>query len=491
MGTCKSEQILLPAVVFTLTIALFGCVFVRAETIISVVELDNVPKEIDAPLPVYPLMAREQSPEGMVTVKFDINKEGYVENPCIYNSSLPGEFDLYALQAIKDHRYEPPDGSPQDTTGVTKNFFFTLDAKPKDPVMVKYPRRALEHGAEGYVVVRFGVSAWGDVRDLEIAGAEPAGFFETAALDAASKMKFVTTRFKPDQKVMHKFNFSLNSKPTKAVIAEYPATAKAQKLHGHVIVEFDINTDGEVENPEAIYSVASVFETAAIAAIAKFRFNPHYPAKGVLHKIEFNLDQDYQPLSRVEPDYPRQALLDSVEGYVIVEFDIDEAGRVDNPSVMTAKPRDVFNESALNAIEQFKYTPKYVDGQPTRVTSALIKFIYSLDRGNRKNSGRALEDKERQPNSRHKLKPTHTLYIEGDQEDGSVIVEFDVNELGFVEQPSILQVQDTVLSDQVAQRILDEVSYYWYTPLVKDDVPVSTFGVRHRIELQFREDKSL
>ena len=493
MGTGKSKQIQLHVALFVLSVVLICSVFTQAETIASADVFDNLPKEIDAPLPIYPKKAWKKSPEGMVTVKFDITKEGYVENPCIYNSSLPGEFELYALQAIKDHHYEPPNGPSQLTTGVTKNFFFTLDSNPKIPVKVKYPKRAIAHGTEGYVVVRFGVSEWGDVRDQEVAGAEPKGFFEAAALDAAGKMKFASTRFNPDQKIMHKFTFSLDSKPSKAVIAEYPAAAKEQKLHGHVIVEFDINADGEVENPEAIYSDKSVFETAAIAAVAKFRFNPNSPAKGVLHKIEFNLNQEYQPLSKVNPEYPRQALLDYVEGYVLVEFDIDEAGSVTNPQVKAEKPQNVFTESALTAVAQFKYMPQYVDGQPTRVTDRLVRIVYELADEDDNKPGRALEDQPssaqaRYPMHRHTLKPTHLLYIPGSQENGSVIVEFDVNDRGFVEQPNIIEVQDTRLTQEVSQRILEEVGYYRYTPFAINDVPVGVYGVRHRIELRFHEN---
>ena len=492
MGTDKSKEIVLHFVIFILTFALISSAFTHAETISTADEADNVPLEIDAPIPVYPKEAWDKSPEGMVTVKFDITDEGYVENPYIFNASLPGKFELYALQAIKDHRFEPPDETSNHTKGVAKHFFFTLDSSPKVPVRVKYPKTAMEHGPEGYVVVRFGVSAWGDVRDQEVVGAKPAGLFEAAALDAASKMKFAR-HFKPDQKVLHKFTFSLNSKPSKAVVAEYPAAAKEQQLQGHVVVEFDINEDGTVENAEAIYSDADVFESAAIAAVSEFLFEPNTSKEGVLHRVEFNLNQDYQPLSKVEPEYPREALLNNIEGYVIIRFEIDESGSVANPKVITARPPNVFNESALNAVEQFKYTPKYVDGQPTPVKDGTIRFLYEIPDEESKSSGRTLRDRvsstqARYAMRRHSLRPTHKLLIEGNQDNGSVIVEFDVNELGFVELPNIVEVQDTRLTHKVTQRILDEVGFYRYTPFETNDAPKIVYGVRHRIELRFQEN---
>ena len=109
----------------------------------------------------------------------------------------------------------------------------------------------------------------------------------------------------------------------------------------------------------------------------------------------------------------------------------------------------------------------------------LFKVAYKIESDQGKSPGRTLDDKSpnarpRHPMFRHILKPTHKLLIQGNQEDGSVIVEFDVNERGFVEQPNILEVQDTILSEELTQRILEEVGYYKYTPLVIDESPVST-----------------
>lgn len=85
-------------------------------------------------------------------------------------------------------------------------------------------------------------------------------------------------------------------------------------------------------------------------------------------------------------------------------------------------------------------------------------------------------------------RPTHNLSIQGKQNDGTVIVEFDVDEKGAVEQPNIVEVQGTVLSQDLTQRILEEVGYYRYEPLVIDAAPVRVHGVRHLIELRFHED---
>ena len=487
----ESKQIHFRVALILLTIALISGFLAQAGTIAAAD--GNILRELVAPLPDYPKSAWEKGRDGEVTLKFDVTEEGYVEDPCIVESTLPGQFELYALRAMRDHRYEQLGGPVQRIEGVTKRFSFTLDSNPIVPIKVKYPRPALERGEEGYVVVQFGVTARGTVSDQVVVKADPIDFFEEAALAAASKMKFERTRFKPDHKILHKFTFSLDSRPQEAVVPEYPDAAKVHQIYGHVIVEFNINADGKVENPKAIYSDASVLEPAAISAVSKFTYDQNKPAQGVLHKIDFHLNQDWQALTKVEPEYPRQALLDGVEGYVILRFIINEQGSVEQPKVIEAKPKGVFDDSALTAAKQDKYIPKYVDGKPTKVESVHQRVLYVIEGTEGQSPGRALDESSpiaqlRHPRFRHTLKPTHTLYIQDSLDDGSVIVEFDVNEHGFVEQLKILEVQDTTLSHGVTLRILEEVGYYKYTPLVIDDVRVSTYRVRHRIELRFHEE---
>ena len=53
-----------------------------------------------------------------------------------------------------------------------------------------YPRRALQRGIEGFVIVEFTVSPTGAVVDPFVIEAEPANIFEQSALDAAKKFKY-------------------------------------------------------------------------------------------------------------------------------------------------------------------------------------------------------------------------------------------------------------------------------------------------------------
>lgn len=75
-----------------------------------------------------------------------------------------------------------------------------------------------------------------------------------------------------------------------------------------------------------------------------------------------NEEGDVVPLVRIQPQYPRDAAMNQIEGWVRVEFTITESGTVTNPRVIDAKPPRVFDRAALRAILRWKFKPRIVDG---------------------------------------------------------------------------------------------------------------------------------
>ena len=57
-------------------------------------------------------------------------------------------------------------------------------------VQAAYPRRALQRGIEGYVVVEFTVTKQGTVRNPRVVEAQPEQIFDQAAMDAVLKFKY-------------------------------------------------------------------------------------------------------------------------------------------------------------------------------------------------------------------------------------------------------------------------------------------------------------
>lgn len=87
---------------------------------------------------------------------------------------------------------------------------------------------------------------------------------------------------------------------------------------------------------------------------------------------------DYLPIVRVAPQYPRRALINDVEGWVVVEFTVTPQGTVSNPRVVAEEPKGVFSEVAKNAVLKFRYKPRVVNGEPISVAGVRNKITFRL-----------------------------------------------------------------------------------------------------------------
>ena len=76
------------------------------------------------------------------------------------------------------------------------------------------------------------------------------------------------------------------------------------------------------------------------------------------------VDGDALAIVRVLPRYPSRALSRGIEGWVLLEFAINELGQAIEPLVVDADPKGVFDRSAINAIKKWKYRPMMENGKP-------------------------------------------------------------------------------------------------------------------------------
>lgn len=96
---------------------------------------------------------------------------------------------------------------------------------------------------------------------------------------------------------------------------------------------------------------------------------------------DIGADAEVIPIVRVEPQYPRDALLRNIEGWVRLGFTINPDGSVSDPQVLAADPPRVFNREAMRAILRWKFRPRIVDGQPVpRQAEQIIEFKIDANR---------------------------------------------------------------------------------------------------------------
>ena len=68
------------------------------------------------------------------------------------------------------------------------------------------------------------------------------------------------------------------------------------------------------------------------------------------------------PIVRIDPQYPREALMDGTEGYVRFRVLIGPDGSVMDVEVVEAAPGRLFVRNATRAVRRWKFKPRIVDG---------------------------------------------------------------------------------------------------------------------------------
>jgi TonB family protein len=172
------------------------------------------------------------------------------------------------------------------------------------------------------------------------------------------------------------------------VLPWYPLAAKKQQIQAVVVLRVEVNKEGNVSQVQALGGPAALTK-AAVRAVSKWKYRPvvvegdalvvsgevlltfrtgkrpsvfeggTWPFRAVACTIEGVL------LHRVEPEYPQVARVAHVAGDVIVKILIDKEGRVAEATVVRGHP--LLEESALNAVRQWRYQPYVLGSGPIPV----------------------------------------------------------------------------------------------------------------------------
>jgi protein TonB len=87
---------------------------------------------------------------------------------------------------------------------------------------------------------------------------------------------------------------------------------------------------------------------------------------------------DVIPIVRIEPQFPREALIEGISGWVEIEFTIEADGTVSDPKITGSQPRRMFDRNAIRAIYKWKFKPRIVDGKPVP-RRATQRLEFNLD----------------------------------------------------------------------------------------------------------------
>jgi protein TonB len=87
---------------------------------------------------------------------------------------------------------------------------------------------------------------------------------------------------------------------------------------------------------------------------------------------------DVLPIVRINPQWPRKALVEGIEGYVVVEVLIGVDGSVRGVVVIESMPKRLFDRNVIRAVLKWKFKPRIVNGVPVE-RKAIQKLDFNLD----------------------------------------------------------------------------------------------------------------
>ncbi|MDE5584733.1 MAG: energy transducer TonB [Muribaculaceae bacterium] len=203
-----------------------------------------------------------------------------------------------------------------------------------------YPKKALEKGVEGSVLVDFTVCTDGSIKDIAINKENSSKSVDESLKQEAIRLFESMPRWTP---AMYKGK-AVNSRELRLVIFKLPQYKPQKDSHQPATKQIT----EERRAPEHIYDMKNI---------------PVAPVfKGGSRGLEKWIQEHIQ--------YPADAAKAKIEGRVIVEFVIDKNGVVTVPTVVRGI-NDVFNNEALRVIRSLPlWTPGYAHGKPanTRYT---------------------------------------------------------------------------------------------------------------------------
>lgn len=92
----------------------------------------------------------------------------------------------------------------------------------------------------------------------------------------------------------------------------------------------------------------------------------------------FDSSQNYFPIYKQPPVYPKSALRARIEGYVVLQYDVDENGFVRDPRLVKLEGDKNFEQVSFDAVQTFRYAPRFIDGQAVVVKGVQNKFNFSI-----------------------------------------------------------------------------------------------------------------
>jgi TonB family protein len=196
---------------------------------------------------------------------------------------------------------------------------------------------------------------------------------------------------------------------------QYPAVMREQRISGEVVVDFIVDTNGDVQNAYAHRASHREFEAPAVAAVEKWKFAPGMKNGRAVPThmqvpIQFSLNEpvvapaaaspgvsfeipttpvpadthdisqlDVMPVARFQarPQYPFALRRANIEGEAVTEFIVDTQGNVQRAYALRATHPE-FADAAVAAVSKWKFKPGMKNGRTVN-TRMQVPIVFTLN----------------------------------------------------------------------------------------------------------------
>lgn len=131
-------------------------------------------------------------------------------------------------------------------------------------------------------------------------------------------------------------------------------------------------------------SKASSLELITRAFLVEVYEEIEQPQKATAHCLAigkarpFDMNREPEPIFNRNPEYPRMALQIGQEGYAVARFTISDTGFAEDIEIIETEGSAGFGRAAKKYLQQARYAPRYVDGEPVSTPEREMKVSFNL-----------------------------------------------------------------------------------------------------------------
>jgi TonB family protein len=246
-------------------------------------------KVLERRAPDFPEGARAVGMEGYVDVVLTVMRDGRTGWVRVRRAEPAGLFEQAALEAVRDWRFAPPEGSggPVECTITTRvRFALSDEIMPGPPgsdgpgrPFPPFPEAARLTATEGHVRVEYAVGPDGRVAILAILEAVPRGAFEDTVNATLGEWRYGPGAG-PAGRASREFRFRLPAYPRPDPVPQFTPAAYspelcAQRVRGRVTLDVELDADGRVTSARVVAAEPTrLFDADALRIVPQVRRTP-------------------------------------------------------------------------------------------------------------------------------------------------------------------------------------------------------------------------